>query len=89
MGAGSSGPVAGSVPGPAGSDVRTNPGVSAMNSAGGANNTAGGGPTSAGSSMNPSTSPSGTNAGVPDAAGSSTTQAPAGVPSLSPAPGTR
>jgi hypothetical protein len=89
MGSGSSGPVAGSVPGPAGSDVPSNPGVSAMNSASGANNREAGSPTSGGSSMNPSTSASGADVGAPDATGNSTNQAPAGVPSLSPAPNTR
>ena len=89
MGSGSSGPVAGSVPGPAGSDVPSNPGVSAMNSGGGANNSEAGSSTSGEGSINPSTSPAGVDAGAPDATGNSTNQAPAGVPSLSPAPNTR
>ena len=86
-GAGAAGGSGGNM-GPAGSDVPSKPGVGAMNSAGGAGNTEAGSSMSAGSSMNPSTPPSGANANSPDGTGNSTNQAPAGVPSLSPAPGT-
>ena len=81
--AGSSGPVAGSVPGPAGSDVPSNPGVSAMNSAGGNN---AGSSMSPGSPMNPSAANSGANAGSSETTGDSATQEPNGVPSLSAPP---
>jgi hypothetical protein len=91
MGASASAPVAGSVPGPAGSDIPTNPGVSAMNSSGGSVNAgANGTSANAGTSMNSSPSGPAANAGTTDATGNSTTpQIPNGVPSLSPAPGTK